>query len=93
MFTISSFTEDNSFDCTQPLFSTTSSCSLIGADCINKQTKAGLTGLWDQMTKIVLEEDEDGFTLRCNPDCFIRFSKENKQPKDTVIQSKIETLQ
>ena len=93
IITISSFADHNSFDCTQPLFSSTSSCSINGTECINKQTKAGLTGLLDQMTRIVLEEDEDGFTLSCSPDCFIRFSKEKKQAKDTVIQSNIETLQ
>jgi len=73
MVTISSFSKEQSYDCTQSWFSTTSSCSLLGGTCVNMHAKAGISGLWDHFTGFVIEQDEDGFTISCSPDCFIKF--------------------
>lgn len=87
LFTASSLTREKCFDCTQPLFSKSSSCSINGGSCINGQTKAGFTGLWDYFTGFQLTEDEDSYTLSCSPNCYIKFDKKKENKKDSVSHS------
>jgi len=50
IFTIDFLSRDMLFDCTQPLFSNSSSCSLAGGACVNRQIKGGFTGLFSHFT-------------------------------------------
>ncbi len=92
--TISSFYQEKSYDCTQSLFSTTSSCSLVGGSCVDMQAQAGISGLWDHFTGFEIEHDHDGFTIKCSPDCFIKFnSGSQSHKKDSVSYVPIEPVQ
>ena len=75
-FTAASFTEEDCYDCNQPLFSQLSSCSGIDGPCIKIHNQAGFSGLWSHFTTLELRKDADGFILSCSPDCFIRLKTE-----------------
>ncbi|HAA13959.1 MAG TPA: hypothetical protein DCE41_20640 [Cytophagales bacterium] len=47
VFTAFTLYQQEPFDCTQPLFSETSSCSVAGTACVALPDKYGLSGLWD----------------------------------------------
>jgi len=94
VLSIASFSKQQSFDCTQPLFSTVSSCSVLGGSCVNMQARAGIFGLWDHFTGFVIEQDEDGVTISCSQDCFIKFNNGSRMhKKDSANHFSIKTVQ
>ena len=84
VFTATSLTKEECYDCNQPVFSISSSCADFGGACIKINTKAGFSGLMSYFTGIEMTESEDGLTFSSSPGCSIKFSKEVFQLADSV---------
>lgn len=62
----------STYDCTQPLFSNQSSCSIVKGSCVKIHSSAGFVGLWSSLKSFVVEDEKKSFTLKCLPGCSIK---------------------
>jgi len=67
LVTNTALVQEHTFDCRQPLFASGSTCSTLGKGCINPQSKAGVSGLW-QHIKVAWHNDDQAPACATQPD-------------------------